>query len=334
MLTISIPRRNPKLPTELECLIFETVALTHPEAVTKLLRVAKRVFAWIEPFLYRTLRIYVQSYAGLEVLKRMDTKGAEFFSKSVRNVEITSTEGPKVTMGMLGGPGGPLPRTTFWCTDDLQRILGACTQLQYLLLEGDLDADTLLPSLPLETRPAHVVLITHLARHKVNFGRPLFKNVTHLVVGDYKSSVSAVLPVHFDNWADILALPALTHLAIAHHPAPRSVESILSDAPHLRVLIVRLTKLREAEWYSSQHVMGDDRIVFMGYRNLQTRRVDEMWAEAEEFIRRRRTGVQPTPAHLFHPLRANIAPTTIPFRTAPRSGLSWDSGSPADSCSP
>ncbi|KAJ7096939.1 hypothetical protein C8R44DRAFT_748718 [Mycena epipterygia] len=45
------------LPPELERVVFEISALSHPKSILNLLRVARRVKHWVEPLLYRTLVI-------------------------------------------------------------------------------------------------------------------------------------------------------------------------------------------------------------------------------------------------------------------------------------
>ncbi|KAJ7923595.1 hypothetical protein B0H13DRAFT_1602381 [Mycena leptocephala] len=48
---------EPVLPAELEREVFETAALIYPEIIPTLLRVARRVHIWIEPLLFRVLRV-------------------------------------------------------------------------------------------------------------------------------------------------------------------------------------------------------------------------------------------------------------------------------------
>ncbi|KAK7062466.1 hypothetical protein R3P38DRAFT_3167467 [Favolaschia claudopus] len=48
---------DPVFPVELEREIFEHTALMFPHSIPSLLRVARHVYIWIEPLLYRVIRV-------------------------------------------------------------------------------------------------------------------------------------------------------------------------------------------------------------------------------------------------------------------------------------
>ncbi|KAJ7618285.1 hypothetical protein DFH06DRAFT_1012088 [Mycena polygramma] len=82
---------RPVFPLDLKREIFETMALLHPSQIPTLLRVARRVLCWIEPLLYRTLRI-TESNPGMARahLKAMKSKPPVFF-RAVRHIILDSS---------------------------------------------------------------------------------------------------------------------------------------------------------------------------------------------------------------------------------------------------
>ncbi|KAJ7615540.1 hypothetical protein FB45DRAFT_935937 [Roridomyces roridus] len=154
------------LPTELECLIFETTAIRHPGSIPRLLRVAKRVLEWTEPFLYRTIELHIfasdKRVSSGALLKRIQvmTKRAEF-SPSVHNLEIISFE-----WTFFAGRS-----QNVWSDHDLRRVLGACTHIQNLLLVGKLESKPIFPLLK-STTPTRIILITDLTSPIIDFTRP------------------------------------------------------------------------------------------------------------------------------------------------------------------
>ncbi|KAJ6534252.1 hypothetical protein B0H19DRAFT_1185616 [Mycena capillaripes] len=52
---VMTPLSDPRLPPELECRIFEAVALAHPTKIPQLMLVAWRVKEWVEPLLYHVI---------------------------------------------------------------------------------------------------------------------------------------------------------------------------------------------------------------------------------------------------------------------------------------
>ncbi|KAJ7691867.1 hypothetical protein B0H14DRAFT_3906143, partial [Mycena olivaceomarginata] len=78
---------GPAFPPELERELFETAALVHPATIPALLRVAKRVLLWIEPYLYRVIRMHRDNRAMVTaVLEAMKSKTQEFFRQAVLRV--------------------------------------------------------------------------------------------------------------------------------------------------------------------------------------------------------------------------------------------------------
>ncbi|KAJ7917706.1 hypothetical protein B0H13DRAFT_1994305 [Mycena leptocephala] len=82
---------EPFLPVELEREIFETTTLMHLSAIPALLRVARRVLVWIEPLLYRVVRMRHHDTEMVRALFRaMKSKPPEFFHNAVHHLIITA----------------------------------------------------------------------------------------------------------------------------------------------------------------------------------------------------------------------------------------------------
>ncbi|KAJ7615570.1 hypothetical protein FB45DRAFT_935992 [Roridomyces roridus] len=307
------------LPPELERLIFETTALRYPGRIPTLLLLAKRVHEWIEPLLYQVIPIIVidersETYrrmSGSRMLERLRAgdRPLQFFSSAVRDVEILNLE------LFLGGS------ENVWADDDLKRVLSACTNMRSLLVIGDLHSKPILSSLA-DCRPTRVFLISGLEEPIPDFKRPLFRNVTHLVIGE----LSRVLRSPSDRppeegyeleresqWSNILKLPALTHLAVIHPLVPSAGQRILAGAPNLRAFVIVLpdnTHLPSPEQIRAlQEIQAfpwdDDRVVVLPAANDLTQgregfstkawtpQVDELWAQVDEFIDDKRRGKIP-----------------------------------------
>ncbi|KAJ7766721.1 hypothetical protein B0H16DRAFT_1882751 [Mycena metata] len=80
---------EPALPLDLEREIFETAALLYPGTLPTLLRVSRRVLVWIEPLLYRALRIDSPKTAAA-IERAMELKPSSFFSDNVQSLYISS----------------------------------------------------------------------------------------------------------------------------------------------------------------------------------------------------------------------------------------------------
>ncbi|KAJ7884140.1 hypothetical protein B0H14DRAFT_2700915, partial [Mycena olivaceomarginata] len=79
------------LPTELEREVFETAALMHPRTIPTLLRVAKRVLIWIEPFLYRVIRLNDDNpHVYTALLRAIKAKPPDFFHDAIRHFAFVS----------------------------------------------------------------------------------------------------------------------------------------------------------------------------------------------------------------------------------------------------
>ncbi|KAJ7813792.1 hypothetical protein B0H14DRAFT_2522595, partial [Mycena olivaceomarginata] len=108
------------LPLDLEREIFEITARLYPHTIPQLLRVARRILAWIEPLLYTRVSI-----AGLQekvgngaaILRAIETKSSDSFPRAVRHLYLFAYDW---TLFNSPTPGR-------WTDAELRKVLSACT---------------------------------------------------------------------------------------------------------------------------------------------------------------------------------------------------------------
>ncbi|KAJ6543046.1 hypothetical protein B0H19DRAFT_1172653 [Mycena capillaripes] len=88
---------EPRLPPELEVLIFETAALSHPAAIPKLMLIAHRVKHWVEPLLYTVV------FLPLDRRKRSDGGCAGFPTFQSTFFSLQSKTNPRRSLNQLSG---------------------------------------------------------------------------------------------------------------------------------------------------------------------------------------------------------------------------------------
>ncbi|KAJ6502806.1 hypothetical protein C8R47DRAFT_216370 [Mycena vitilis] len=177
------PEGEPRLPPELECYIFETMARMSPNSMRSLILVARRVKIWIEPILYEVLTLNAPRTA--DILRLSSHEPAPFFRERVNHVCFSS-----------------VPAT------DIAKILSLCSATGNLALLNGIH-DNVLPSI-LETLPlARISLELFSYRPRLidaHYHHPLFAGITHLDVLDWPSRGWAA-------WSGLALLPRLTHLS-------------------------------------------------------------------------------------------------------------------------
>ncbi|KAJ7620815.1 hypothetical protein DFH06DRAFT_1105734 [Mycena polygramma] len=198
----------PFFPAEFEREIFETAALMSHGEIPTLLRVARRVLIWIEPLLYRVVRVSNLNGNSLAALLRaIESKPADFFQKCVRHPSLEY-----VPMG------------------DAVRILGICTGVVDLALNGHVASSELLPILATMSLRRLSAYLDFLFGGAIDLAHPAFTYLTHLDVMDLGDTdpENQIL-------AQLLALPALTHIALDHDVRPHAMQDLLEKCPHLEL---------------------------------------------------------------------------------------------------
>ncbi|KAJ7735669.1 hypothetical protein B0H14DRAFT_2994441 [Mycena olivaceomarginata] len=244
---------EPLFPQELEREIFEHTALMHRGTIPTLLRVARRVLTWIEPLLYRVIRVGRGHEHMVQALLNL-SKGARtphFLHKAVHHLALDHVS-----------------------LDEGTEILRLCTGVINFACSTQLVDPSFVPILAeLGVQRLALCLQALFGGAPINLTHSLFRSVTHLDILGVVGVESAL--------AEISALPALTHLI----------------APRLELLLVQWSIYNEAQYISAQEpCLYDLRLViglYYGYWEeweAEANGVLVYWAEADDFVARKRRG--------------------------------------------
>ncbi|KAJ7040946.1 hypothetical protein C8F04DRAFT_1081094 [Mycena alexandri] len=258
------------LPPELERQIFELTAKLYPATAPTLLRVAQRVRLWIEPILYETLTIVLETPRGPHpaILQPFLSKPATFFQKNVRNLLLAVRLDKK--------------------NEQFDLILSSCSGVVNLALLGGPTCRSLLCFLAaMKLQRLAVCLQDLFFTSPIDLTLPCFAALTHLDL--LHSTDSSKLTAE-----DFAALPALTHLHL--YMCPALMNAVLLRCSGLKVLIhtqfpVSLARLNVPQ----RRKVQDPRLIFLGaythdlWTDWKTRIQGKMdlWAHADRFVQRR-----------------------------------------------
>ncbi|KAJ6475961.1 hypothetical protein C8R47DRAFT_662304 [Mycena vitilis] len=256
----------PCFPPELEREVLETMALMYPEEIPTLLRVARRVLVWIEPLLYRVVRISGYDAARERaLLKTMTSRPAEFFH-AVRHIIL-------------------LEMSEIFTEKDALRLLTLCTGLTSFGCNYAWTDGSILPILgEKRVRRLSITLPELFGAAEADLGHPLFHSVTHLdILG--RPGIEQVI-------GDVPKLLALTHLCLDCEVPEELMSSVLADCPSLTLLLVQTYHGSEPVDYQIRDVrfvVGICGDYWVDWEAGATQLTD-FWSEAEDFVERRRNG--------------------------------------------
>ncbi|KAJ7164242.1 hypothetical protein C8R46DRAFT_1099063 [Mycena filopes] len=212
------------IPLELECLIFELAALSHPVWIPSLMLVARRVKHWVEPILYRVVFVGDSGtplgggfpvFTRTGLLTAIATKTPSFLSHAIRNINLDhSVESTR-----------------------LAAILDACTGLRNLVVN-----DSPGPALPAMARLEHLCRLEIVAEVflQLDATKPVFPSLTHLELSASHYGEKPDLQVT-ETYAALRLLPRLTHLALRMNPSQFVLDQLRADARlQCIVFIIRL----------------------------------------------------------------------------------------------
>ncbi|KAJ7766741.1 hypothetical protein B0H16DRAFT_1522391 [Mycena metata] len=263
---------EPALPLDLEREIFETAALLYPGTRPTLLRVSRRVLVWIEPLLYRALRIDSPKTAAA-IKRAMELKPSIFFSDNVRSLYISSFCG--------------------WPNQTRCAFLRLCPNLVSLSLGVTLPPTTaILPVLEgiLHVRKWRGSLWHLFGEADPDPGHPFFRTITHMdLLRLTHASFSSTL-------LSLGQMPALTHLCL-HDVTVDVVSGLLRECSRLQILLVVFPPhYPERKLHKISSAITDVRCVVV-MRGRYPHGSDDwlnhnhdFWAGAETFVARKRRG--------------------------------------------
>ncbi|KAJ7167955.1 hypothetical protein C8R46DRAFT_1094577 [Mycena filopes] len=276
---------NPRLPPELERVIFEFAAITHRTSIPTFMRVCWRVKQWVEPLLYEVVFVtspfvnHVRQMQGIPVMPvevfihAIATKPHSFFAASVRHLFLQS----------------------YLESATVSTIFAACSSLTHLYYTP-YDHDPRAHLLALESLhhlEQVAFFVTDLFPRTLDWTRPMFQHLTHLELLDTPTALAL---------GTGMALPArLTHIAL--HPASvpqyTTLRTWLRSTTHGQLVCIlflvggpvsrsRLTEVAVAD--------DDERFMFMGQTGDRgdwlrvATGAGGYWVLAEAFITAKRRG--------------------------------------------
>ncbi|KAJ7735854.1 hypothetical protein DFH07DRAFT_110108 [Mycena maculata] len=195
---------DPVLPPELERLIFEDCALSHPISIPTFMLVARRVKTWTEPLLFRTICVtdtppsYTPNnfhHFTMDILLReIQKRPASFFESAVKHLfigEIADFHSSQYIPGV---------QTLLATFRGITALFASCHHFQYL---------PVLEAVPLQTLAIDLNSLFAFGKTPLDFLHPVFRNVTHL-------QVLSGLSRPTKEWAGIKNMPQLTHFAFTN----------------------------------------------------------------------------------------------------------------------
>ncbi|KAJ7739500.1 hypothetical protein B0H14DRAFT_2990824 [Mycena olivaceomarginata] len=264
------PENEPRLPAELEQVIFETTAHIRPLSIPTLMLIAWRVKKWVEPLLYQTI---VVSDSGADAdAKNLEGHRKPFRCRTIYRVVQQSKSFP--------GNSEAVPKV----------LLTACRSVENLWLStaGPTTLFHLVEDLPLKRLYCDLRYLFGIQR-QIDFSHRLFTQITHLEV------FGGLLSGPEERWKQLAHIPHLTHLSFSHEYSVAGFLTILRTCTLLRVLIVR----ESSNWICTAierspdgaEIIRDPRFVKLGRREpeLDWRRGAwhggrDYWAHAEECV--------------------------------------------------
>ncbi|KAJ6629980.1 hypothetical protein B0H10DRAFT_2428046 [Mycena sp. CBHHK59/15] len=266
-MSLDVTDAEPRLPTELEREVFETTALMYPREIPTLLRVARRVLVWIEPVLYRVVRVNMDNDALMDgVLDAIKSKPADFFHKAVRHLCLDS-----------------------YVTEDVGLpILEVCTGVVDLALNQQLASPTLLPVLAKMSLRRLSTSLHSLFDGEIDILHPLFTFLTHLDLLDCTNhDVTETL-------AQIPSFAALTHLALDWVRMDMA-ETLLENCPRLELLLCLYDELdyKDAQTphvYDIRFVIGQYDRDYRADWEAGAKGLPHLWSLGDDFVARKRRG--------------------------------------------
>ncbi|KAJ6476353.1 hypothetical protein C8R45DRAFT_377588 [Mycena sanguinolenta] len=269
----------PVLPPELEREIFEVAAGLDFNTIPSLLRVARHVLEWVEPFLYRV--VVINDSAKAEAYHLTLLLKPHLLANNLQHLFLAGF-------------------TCFsrWPEKDVHVLLQLCApRLLSLAVFAPLQQQRLIPSFSHITqlrRWAGILEDFDFASRGYSAKRilPAFLTVTHMDIFDYFTDENEEVIC-----AGLEALPCLTHLCLSGSPLTETlglIPRILAQCVHLRVLVL---KKRPREEIAGDLPTVDVRFVISTRDSkneidweVGARGGTDFWAAADEFVARKRRG--------------------------------------------
>ncbi|KAJ7116892.1 hypothetical protein C8R44DRAFT_791609 [Mycena epipterygia] len=276
----SSANKLPKLPEDVERLIFEIAAFLRPPSMPALILVAQRVKAWIEPILYSVLNLCSAPEPDkpmlqlpLDTIRDFIKSRPTFLQAHVRHIRLYGFDDDAYA--------------------DFMQILSLCKatiDLQLLLAESP----TLLPllgQLPLQRLAVNVGQLFPTPA-TTDFLHPALTQITHLHLFDWHDG-------GWEPWSGLAKMPRLTHLSFLNNLVPNNVwMAALTHCKSLEVLAIVCSDERGLDNYAPDgaELGSDPRFVMVVVTDTLVdwesgaRGRRDYWERADEFVAKRRMG--------------------------------------------
>ncbi|KAK7013025.1 tyrosinase central domain-containing protein [Favolaschia claudopus] len=269
---------EPILPLELEREIFEHTALMFPHSIPSLLRVARHVYIWIEPLLYRIVRLEDDIGIASALFDAVKNDRPPAFFHAIHHLSVEATNA--------------------WLFEDIHSLMKRCTEIRNFACLSSFPDPSLLPILA-GMRSLQRMSCSFLdlfgGVQAVDLTHPALQSLTHLDLFDMHSESQAF-------FGALSLLPALTHLCLGQDYWNVFARDQLSIANWSRLELLLFqwsgSMMSRRKRYQAMQVghVYDIRLVLGLYTDyweeweLEARGGLKFWAEADDFVLRKRRG--------------------------------------------
>ncbi|KAJ7089147.1 hypothetical protein C8R44DRAFT_818831 [Mycena epipterygia] len=276
---------DPTLPPELERQIFELAARLYPNRIPKFLPVARRVLHWLKPFLYNVVTVGPGRILPA-IVAASKSKPDNFLHQSVRHVLL-------VPMDVW-----QLARSEY---KTVSAVLSLFTGMEDFTALGDVKPINMLEIFATVRLRRLGMDLSKIMGGPINLTLPHFSSLTHLDVFD------EIRAEHEGTWANLAALPCLTHLCL-HDVVPASIWRMVGrTCPGIQLLVNRWTRFRAsgARLIGENPPVTDPRFVvlFVGDYADQweegARGGENFWTRGARFVAQKRKGEIPASSFLI-----------------------------------
>nr|GAT61143.1 predicted protein [Mycena chlorophos] len=267
---------EPRLPQDLEQLVFEGTAVAFPQTITSLVLVAHRVHVWMQPILFHTLRLTKKNIPRF--IDLTNSKSPEFLARNIRTIvsplELIEIERYYAALAK--------------CTGVRSLAMGTQNVESHSFLQ--ILAGLALQRLAIALYSLKSARATGISDYPVG-NEPAFRNLTHVEVFD-EPPRAQLIPF-------LKMLPRLTHLALNSLnfvPDEFFLREILErgagGCEHLRLLVILVDSQDDLDRLWIKPIF-DDRIVATQSPDWAECVEDGYWLAAENLLAAKRSGHAP-----------------------------------------
>ncbi|KAJ7705425.1 hypothetical protein B0H17DRAFT_1037921 [Mycena rosella] len=266
---------EPIFPADMEREIFETTALMHRNTIPTLLRVAQPVRIWIEPLLYRVIRMDEDPMADA-VRRATHAESPSLLQDSVRHLGLCSS----------------------FPVEEAYAFLKLCPGIVSLFSHDQFVTPELLPiiqGMSQVRRWGGSLRKLFGAGKTIDLTLPFFHNVTHMDIFDLGADFDTQI---CRSAVGLATMPALTHLCLNDQMQEEVLPSVFSQCPNLQV-VVNIWEYSDREHaleVAANPPVSDVRLVISIYEDywddweVGAHGGSDFWVAADAFVARKRKG--------------------------------------------